>query len=200
MPLEPLAQQFRMRMWNTEGGGAGGAGSESSGAGGDPPAGDPKTYSQADIDKLNGALDSERTRAKDFEKTLKSVQAELKKLQDASKPEIERITGERDDLKANYDKALADLRSERSKNIVTAAARDAKARSANAVYALVAPELTYDDDGKPTNVAELIIALQRSDPDLFGEVVEGSGDGGAGSTTTTSSDMNSIIRGMAGRR
>lgn len=199
MPLGSLAQQSRMRMWNTEGGGAGGTGSESQGGESDSGnTGETKTYTQADIDNINKALEDERKLRRDAEKVSKDNAKRLKDLEDASKPELERITNERDELKSNYEKALADLRDANARGIVAAAARDAKARSTNAVHALIAKDLEFDESGNPTNVAALIAAVQKSDPDLFGEVVQGKGDGGEGSSAASGDDMNSLIRAAAG--
>lgn len=201
MPHGSLALQSRMRMWNTEGGGAGGAGSESQGSESESGnTGETKTYTQEDIDKLSGSLEAERKRARDLDRDFKKVQSDLKKLQDADKPELERITGERDELNTKYEKALSDLRDARAQTIVAKAARDAKAISPNAVYAMIARGLEFDDNNEPTNVAQLIAGVQKSDPDLFKEIVSGSGDGGAGNNTgAVADDMNSIIRGMAGK-
>lgn len=201
MPLGPLAQQVRMRMWNTEGGGAGGAGSESQGSESDSGnTGETKTYTQDDIDNINKALEDERKLRRDAERASKDNAKKLKDLEDASKPDIERLTGERDELKTNYEKALVELRDAKAQGIVAKAARDAKAISPNAVYALISRDLEFDDDNKPTNVDALIAGVQKSDPDLFKEIVNGSGDGGAGNTNGAGSDdMNAMIRRAAGR-
>lgn len=193
MPLGTLAHQYRMRMWNPDGDSGGGEGE------GDPATNDTKTYTQEDIDNLQKALDAERKQRSDIEKTHKLTAKELKDLKDASKPELERITGERDELQTKYQQSQSALRNLRAKAVVTDAARDAKARSANAVYALAVDQLEYDDDGNPTNVADVIASIQKSDPDLFGEIVQGKGDGGAGTDSNEGSDMNAILRKMAGR-
>ena len=105
MLIGPLAHQARARMWNTEGGGAGGAGSDSPGTEGDPQNTSTKTYTQADIDALEAALAGERKLKADIERSSKATAKQLKDLTDAGKPELERITGERDELATK----LADL-------------------------------------------------------------------------------------------
>src|SRR5690606_15843002 len=131
-------------------------------------------------DKLTTSLNAARGERDTFKSQIGDLSQKVAALENKDKPELDVVTGERDDFKNKYEKAMTDLRDATAKVVVADAARDAKAISPNAVYAMIARDIAYDDSNRPTNVAELIERVQKSDPDLFKEIVDGSGDGGAG--------------------
>lgn len=72
------------------------------------------------------------------------------------------------------------------------------------VASMIGPQVTLDDDGKPTNVAALIAALKASDPYLF-RVTPAGADAGAGrgagqspASGTVGSSVNDLLRGVRG--
>lgn len=126
---------------------------------------------------LKSALDKERTRARQAEKDLKAAQTRLSQIEDKDKSDVERLTGERDAAAKRAEEADIKLRNANARVAVTEAATNAKAISAAAVYALIRPDLEFDDDGEPTNVAALLAQVQRKEPLLF-RAANGSADGG----------------------
>lgn len=205
MPLSLQARAF-VPMWSPDdsgggsGSGSGGPGDNAPGGGaggeGDPPGGEPKVVTQEDLDKISAALDAERSQRRSADKAYKDAAAKLKALEDAAKPEVERLSGERDSFKSLYEKAQADLQVIRAKADVISAAKDTV--SPNAVFALAQPHLEYDDEGKATNIDAALDKVRESDPGLFTKTPDGGGDGGRGKGEDLLG-MNDVIRHMAGR-
>ena len=123
------------------------------------------------------------------------LRKQLNDLQDTHRADLE----SRDTALAEAQRQAADAteryRTAMAKANVLEAAPKANAISGNAVYACIKDSIEYDDDGTPTNVADLIEKLKSDDPDLFRKT---SIDGGRGTPTATTS-MNDRIRRAAGR-
>ena len=143
----------------------------------------PAGPTQADLDALKGALDKERNvndAVKKFaaEKGI-DVAAALQKLTsgDADQTELTALQKQVADLTKDIQAERTNVRSARIEAALTTAATDARARSANAVGALLRDTIELDDAGKPKGVKEAIAALQKDDPGLFRHA-DGRGDGG----------------------
>ncbi len=143
----------------------------------------PAGPTQADLDALKGALDKERNvndAVKKFaaEKGI-DVAAALQKLTsgDADQTELTALQKQVADLTKDIQAERTNVRSARIEAALTTAATDARARSANAVVALLRDTIELDDAGKPKGVKEAIAALQKDDPGLFRHA-DGRGDGG----------------------
>lgn len=117
-----------------------------------------------DLRKENAA---NRKRVEDFENANKT---ELDKREDALKQAEERATA-----------AETRLQDANARNAVNEAATRVNAVSVNAVYALVRSSIEFDDDGEPTNIADLIAAAKKDEPALF-RAAGGTGDGGKSGT------------------
>ncbi len=141
---------------------------------------------QAEIRKLRKEAAGYRKKVEEYEA---SNQTESERQQAALKAAEARA--------ATLETRLRDLS---ARSAVTDAAAKANAISPRAVYALIKPDLEFDDDGEPTNVDTLIKQAIKDEPDLF-RAVAGSGDGGKGNgrATNTGNDLNSLIRAGLGR-
>lgn len=154
-----------------------------------------------DVTGLKNALAAERESAKTATKELRALQARLQTLEDKEKTDLERITGERDTLKADYDKTIGELRAERAERLVTSAASKANAIRPDAIYRLVSSDLVYGDDGRPSNTDAVMTQAKKDFPELF-RAGAGSGDGGRGNGELPkdgNAAMNQMIRQAAGR-
>ena len=116
---------------------------------------------------------------------------------DAEKTELERLTSERDDFQRRYEQLEATYRETRAEAAFVDAATKANARSPKTLFRAYRSDIAYDDDGAPTNIAELVARLQNDEPDLFRVA---SGDGGKGGGTGNTTDFNAMIRRAAGRK
>jgi hypothetical protein len=123
----------------------------------------------------------------------------LKDFEDRDKTDFEKLTEERDGLKA----ALADERSARQRAAVQAAAVQA-ARKLNfrepdlAMRLISTAEVEFTDDGAPKNLEKLLAELSKEYPML----VNGAADFGGGPRGTPvpgGEDMNTRIRRLSGR-
>ena len=151
-----------------------------------------------DLTALRRALDEERKQRRAFERSLKEITTARQQEADAKKTDVERLTAELAALRAERDKAAADLVARDVRDAVVDAATRAGARRPIAVYKLIADELETGDDGKPSNVGKLIESLKKAEPDLFRSA--GSADGAArGLGTPANADMNALLRRAAGR-
>lgn len=128
-------------------------------------------------------------------KTLRPIATEYKKLKDAELSETDRLKKQLED----YDTELNDLRTKdrerRAQDAVVTAA--AGAINPKAIWRMVRADISYDTDGKPTNLDDLIAVTRADYPELF-RSPNGSADGGAGAGgTPAGQDINSLIRQMA---
>jgi hypothetical protein len=157
---------------------------------------------QDDTAGLKSALDKERDARKVADKELKAAQKRLADLEDRDKSELEKVTGERDRLIKDLEAREARLRILTASEKVAAAATHANAIEPAAVFKLVRDDLTFDDDGQPTNVADVVADAKKQYPAMF-QAASGSGDGGRGNNGKTNVDapaaFNQLIRQAAGK-
>lgn len=73
-----------------------------------------------------------------------------------------------------------------------------KPESRRLFWKLAKDELQFDDEGKPTNVREVVTAIKEEAPTLFVSS-KGSVDAGVRGVTAAGVDMNQLIRRSAGR-
>lgn len=79
------------------------------------------------------------------------------------------------------------------------AATAAKAHNPQRVVDLLTAKVELDDEGKPTNVQDLLKDLRKSDPYLFKRAQQDGGEGNDGDAAP-SGDMNSVIRSQVAAR
>lgn len=120
-----------------------------------------KTYTQAEIDRLLAK------QKKDFEKQQKEAEERAKL------SEEERLTAEMADLRKQI--AVRDAR-----DAVKAEAAKLGVANPDLVYKLVAGELEYGDDGKVTNLADVLASAKAEFPDAFAKQAVSGVDAGAG--------------------
>jgi hypothetical protein len=94
------------------------------------------------------------------------------------------------------DAALLTARTTAARADAIDAASSAGAVKPGVVWKLIKDDIEFDDDGKATNVADLIKATKSDSPELFGEVKKETrkGDGGNRGNATSGNDMNDAIR------
>jgi hypothetical protein len=143
-------------------------------------------------DKGEKALKAERDARRKAERELKALNTRLAELENAGKSEDEKQSAA---LKAAEDRATAleaRIRDTNARSAVTDAATKANAVSTKAVYALIRDDIEFDDDGEPTNIADLIKAAKADEPSLF-RASAGSGDGGKGGTPDKA-NLSQLVR------
>ncbi len=150
-------------------------------------------------DAGKAALDAERSARKAAEKELKDLRTRLTALEDKDKSDVDRITGERDRLKADLDAREARLRDLAVTTALTTAATKAGARYPELIVQRISADATLDDDLNVKNTDALITAAKKDYPDLF-RVVDGGADGGKGreSNANGTGNMNDFVRRQAG--
>lgn len=183
---------------NDEGGDNAGGNGDAKGASGKPG----ETDGDDDVTGLRNALKAERTKAKNADRDLKVIRAELDTIKNAGKSDEERRDADLKTAQARADAAEQRLQTANARVAVTDAATKANATSIKAVFALVRDDLEFDDAGEPTNVAELIAQARKDEPTLF-RASSGSGDGSKGANDRSSpdkQDLNALFRNLAGQR
>jgi hypothetical protein len=142
-------------------------------------------------------LKSERDARKAAERELTALRKRLDDLEGKDKSDVERIAGERDQLRKDLEDQQKRVRRAAGKAAALEAARSANAIAPTAVYALIRDDLEFDDDDEPTNLDALLIGAKKQEPALF-QAVSGSGDGGRGgngkSTVDGATAVNQWIR------
>lgn len=167
-----------------DGSGGDGSGGDGGGDGGDPP----KSFTQADVDRI---VQERLSRAKlrpptDYE-DLKAKAAKLDELEAANKTELERA--QEAQRKADERAEAAERRSQEisRRHAIEREAAKQKAADPDDVFAVLQTSAKYrdmvtmDDDGQVTGVEDAIKAILTDKPHLVGKVSTPAGDGDGGS-------------------
>lgn len=126
---------------------------------------EPRTFSQAELDKIVQDRLAREAKKYDGFDDLKTKAAEFDKLQEAQKTELQKATDRATELekKANAAEARAKDTALRAAIIGEAAKQGA---DPDVAAALVTPQITFNDSGDPEGVAEAITALLEAKPFL----------------------------------
>jgi len=128
-----------------------------------------------DDDEILKPLKKLRSENKNLRDRLKAAEARVTELEATTGDEA--IITERDELKAKLEQLTTKVRTERLERLVTSAATEAGAIEPDAVAKLInADDVTWNDDGEPTNVADLVTKAKTQYKRLF--AVPGSGNVG----------------------
>lgn len=141
-------------------------------------------------ERVKAASNAAATAARrDAEKVAKDLQTKLSAIEGSTKTEAEKLAARLKVLEDDNASKTARLRDRDAESIVTKAATKAGAPDADVVYRYLRSDIQFDDDGKPTNVAELLRELKEDKPSLFKKTA-GPADagGGNGSKPTDNSD------------
>lgn len=176
--------------------GADDKGGKGSGAGEKGKSAAGKTYSEEEHQAaIEAAIaeDRQSRRRADTSKAIKTTKAK----KDGEAEDSEELVKERQRREQLEEK----LRIRDAQDSVVAAAKAAGFKSPEKIYRLVKDDLTFDNDGKPDNVKDLITLAKRDYAEELEKKGNGSADGGAGSRSDTANgNMNDFIRRAAGRR
>lgn len=146
-----------------------------------------------DVTGLKSALKQERDARKAADKQLKDLSDKLEALEGKDKSDVERLTGERDKLKADLEAREALLHDRAIEAALTTAATRAGARYPDLIIGRVAKDAELDDDLTVKNADALIATAKRDYPDLF-RVVDGKADGGKTDSSTDTSNVRGFDR------
>ena len=169
---------------------------------------------QAGTDAANGAASGRASEPQDVkelpawaQKVIRDLRKEsgdfrtkLQQFEDAQKSDLDRLIGERDQLRAKAEEAEKALRTERVRSQVRDAAEAAGAHDPGAMWRLIDLDaVEFDAKGTIANLAESLAAVKEAHPRLFRGA--GSADGGAGANGgRAGADINAYIRQAAGHR
>lgn len=120
-----------------------------------------------DVSALKSALDKERLARKERDRELREATKRLADLENAGKSDVEKLAAERDAWQKRYEAVAAKAREAVGREQVQAAAAKGGAPNPELVFRLVRAELTYDDDGELTNLAEVLTSARQQFPELF---------------------------------
>ena len=140
---------------------------------GTPPAGNPPADPPKDPGPEPKVFDAEyvqklRQEAADYRTKHNAAQGELQKLKDAQLSETDRAKKEATDALAKAQQLEADLKSARVQAGIAVQANGLKIVDADAAYRLLDQgAIQFDDQGKPTNLKELLAQLIKDKPYLI---------------------------------
>jgi len=134
-----------------------------------------------DYAELKGALARERDAAKALKKDLRDAVKRLSDLENAGKPELERVTEERDALAKELASVTGMVRESTAKELVFNQAQKAGAPKPGTIWRIVKHDLEYDDDGAVTNLDAVLRDLKTESPEMFRAVGPADSASGAGS-------------------
>lgn len=148
------------------------------------------------IDKLRPFEKQAKQAAKELEQT----KARLKELEDAKLSDTEKMQARLSELEAAQSTWARERQELLVRSAAEAAANRAGALHPDAVYKLLDyADLTFGEDGAPTNLDKLIEGLRKAYPTLFRAAPFGSADAGARGGQTSGGSMNDLIRQASGR-
>lgn len=166
-----------------------------------------RTFTQQEVDRIIGErVGRERSRIPggDLDALIAKAKAH-EEAENAKKPELERLGTQVQQQQAKNAELEKALQSARVENSILAVAKDKKLVDPAAVQALLdASRIEFGDDGKPSNVGDLIDELVKAKPYLAGEAggeaggTGGGFDGGARSGGGGSPTMSELMRRAAG--
>lgn len=134
---------------------------------------DGETLSLEEARKLREENRKLRQRAKDAEGKLSAQES----ADDQALTELEKATRERDSYKARLETIEKGVRTDRANAEAISLAAKSGAIDAGAIARLIpADAIEFGDDGKPSNVAELVTQAKKDYPTLF-RAAAGSGNG-----------------------
>lgn len=205
--MEPRVY-FSADTGNEGGGSQGGEPPKETPAGSGNPGGgeQPKMLTQAEVDAIiEDRIKRERKKYEGFD-DLKKKAGEYDKLTAAQQSEVEKRDTRIRELEGVVTKAQERERSYNLRDAITdtVGATDfphtPRVSTARLVRLLDLDAIDWDGD-EPKNVKAALLALQKTEPELFASKARrtGSGDGGAGRETQAATSMNDRIRQAAGR-
>jgi hypothetical protein len=177
MPIPFLEQN------SGEGGGSGsGTGSQQGGSGSSESSQQGPT--QADIEKLTGALQKERDANAAIKKAATdkglTVEAYLQSITDSAssnQTELEKLQQQVADLTRGIETERTNAQTARIEAALSSAANNARARYSDVIVEMLKGRIELDDAGNPKGVVEAVEQLKKDKPELF-RFAEGRGDGG----------------------
>lgn len=114
------------------------------------------------------AVSELRKEAAKYRTQVRDMEARLKEYEQAQLTEQERIAAERDELRAQLEQATTRSRRLALEGAVITAATRAGIIDPDVAVALVAGQVSYDDDGNPVGVNEAVTELVKARPYLAG--------------------------------
>jgi hypothetical protein len=138
-------------------------------------------------------LDAARKTQRETERNLKAAQDRLAELEAKDKSDVERVTAERDKLKADLDARDVRMRDMAASTALLGAATKAGARYPDLIVDRLRTKAELDDDLNVTNAEALVTAAKREYPDLF-RIVDGKADGGKSDSATDTSHLRGPSR------
>jgi len=146
-----------------------------------------KTFTQADVDRIVA------------NRLKTAVKAELKKLttDDEGKESVEELTRQ---LSETRQRAQAIEAREAVRDYLSDPVHklNVKATSIAAIVKLVTPDLEFDEDGKPTNLKEAVLAAKTLAPDLFANSSASINANNGRNGATPTRGMDALIRSATG--
>jgi len=129
-----------------------------------------KSFSQADVDRIvQERLARAKTTPPDDYEELKAAKAELDKIRDGEKTELQKAQERAQQLERERDEAQTSAKETRLRSaIVAEAAKKGVSDPQDAIALIDRSKLQLDDDGNPTNIAEAMEALLEAKPYLAG--------------------------------
>jgi hypothetical protein len=152
-----------------------------------------------DLTGLKTALQAERDARKAADKTAKDLARELESIKNSGKSESEKLAARLEALEKDNQLKGAAIRERDAKDATRDAAKKAGAPDGDLIYRVIKSDLEYDDDGKPTNLKDLIADLKQTTPHLFKPESKRIDGGSGNGSKPGKDDMNSMIRIAAGR-
>jgi hypothetical protein len=129
----------------------------------------PRTFTQEDVDRIvKERVARAKAKPPDDYEELKAAASRLAELEEAQKTELERAQARADAADKERERVVAEAQEYRVRSaILTEAAKpDRKVVDPDLVASLLGPDLEFDDDGNPTNVAKAMDSLLEARPYL----------------------------------
>lgn len=158
-----------------------------------------RTTLQAALDKAATETKEARDEAARYRTGLRDAQSKVTEYERANETAEQRSQREAQEHQERLARLETENRDLRTAGTVRELAQAAKAFNPATVHTMIRDRITYDSDGKPTNVAQLLTDLRASDPYLFRRDNNDAGAGGDGGEGGAALSMNDQLRRAAGK-
>lgn len=144
-------------------------------------------------------VEAQQRQAQEARQEAARYRTERNQVVQQNETEQERIARENQERQDRLDTLERENRELKVGQAIQAAATDAKAFNPALVARMLDDKVTLGDDGKPTNLQDLLRDLRQSDPYLFKRASTDAGEGGDEQSKPTG-NMNDVIRGQIAAR
>lgn len=155
---------------------------------------------RAYLEKVDKDAKEARQEAARYRTERNTAVQQAQTLQQQNETDAERQQREAQERQERLDALEKENRTLKVGSAIRSAASEAKAFNPDLIASMLDARVTLDDEGKPSNLQDLLKELRQSDPYLFKRGADANGGDGGGQEAQPATSMNDVIRNAARAR